>query len=144
MLSGRAPAHASHARAPPHRTRAPTWRLTLQAGDLIAIAPTDYYYDQGERLKIVSISCADTTSGSCSSGGGGSAGGSFGSSGNGGSSGRLNSTAAGSSWRLQLSRPLGFNHNGQRYSVLHQGSGRTMVLDARAEVAVLTRWAGKR
>lgn len=76
-----------------------------QVGDSLAIAPTDFYHDQGEQRRITSIT-----------------------------------PKAGGSYELQLDMHLVYNHNGERYSVLHRGKRAMMELDARAEVAVLTRW----
>lgn len=48
--------------------------------------------------------------------------------------------AAGTTCTLGLAAPgLGFSHNAAAYSVQHGGNGKTMTLDARAEVAMLTK-----
>lgn len=73
-------------------------------GDQIAIAPTDYYPDQGERLNITAIT-----------------------------------PVANGNFQLGLATPLAFSHNGRRYTGTHKGNGKSYTLDARAEVAVLTR-----
>lgn len=74
-------------------------------GDQVAIAPTDFYPDQSERLPITTIT--DRRDGTV---------------------------------RVGLSSPLAFNHNGRAFSGTHPGNGKSYTLDARAEVAVLTRW----
>lgn len=85
----------------------------LQTGDVIAIAPTDYVFDQAEEFVIERVAPIEGST----------------------------------SVRLTLTQALAFNHNGERYSTMHKGTGSNMVLDARAEVAMLTRcvatgWGG--
>ncbi len=41
--------------------------------------------------------------------------------------------------RLDLSRALTFNHHGMKHDIRHQGNDKLYTLDARAEVADLTR-----
>lgn len=51
----------------------------------------------------------------------------------------IGNVEGGSGVRLELDAPLKYNHNGEAYNVQHGGNNKTYNLDARAEVAVLSR-----